>query len=74
LDYKLTEHPDPQVGKLLKTQQLGIQYLLYLQELAKKRALLYAQESAKEREMIVKLKEIKKKQENKIKELEKRVD
>ena len=42
LDYKLSEHPDPTVGKLLKLQQMGAQYLVYLQELTKKKADIYA--------------------------------
>jgi hypothetical protein len=59
LDYKLSQHKDPSVGKLLKTQQLGVQYLLYMQELAKKRADLYALEASKEIASIEKMREMK---------------
>jgi hypothetical protein len=30
LDYKMAQHPDPTVGKLLKIQQMGAQYMLYM--------------------------------------------
>jgi hypothetical protein len=61
LDYKMSQHPDPVVGKLIKTQQAGAQYLLFLTELAKKRATLYASEAEKERLNIAKMRELKKK-------------
>lgn len=68
----MREHPDPTVGKLLKVQQLGIQYLLYMQELAKKRAELYGAEGAKEKESIQKMRALKRQQEAKIRQLEER--
>ncbi len=46
---------------------MGSQYLLYLQELAKKRAQLYQTEADKERSFIEKMRELKAKQEKKIK-------
>lgn len=61
LDYKMAQHPDPVIGKLIKTQQLGIQYLLFLTELAKKRAELYKAEGEKEKVNIEKMRELKKK-------------
>ena len=67
LDYKMAQHPDPAVGKLLKIQQMGAQYMLYMQELAKKRAAIYAAEAEKERGFLEKMRELKKKQEKKIK-------
>ena len=53
---------------------MGAQYILYQQELAKKRALLFAQESEKETEQIEKMREMKRKQERKIQELERRIE
>jgi hypothetical protein len=46
---------------------MGAQYMLYMQELAKKRAAIYAEESDKERGFLEKMRELKKKQEKKIK-------
>ena len=68
----MKEHLDPTIGKMVKIQQMGVQYLLYLQELAKKRADLYALEFEKEQAHVVKMRELKRKQEKKIKELEAR--
>jgi hypothetical protein len=51
---------------------MGVQYLLFLQELAKKRASLYQIEFEKEKAQIEKMRELKRKQELKIKELEER--
>ena len=48
--------------------------MLYMQELAKKRAAIYAEESDKERGFLEKMRELKKKQEKKIKQLEERVE
>eukprot|EP00347_Sterkiella_histriomuscorum_P014863 403359236 len=74
LDYKMKDHPDPTIGKLLKIQQLGIQYLLFLQELQKKKAQVNQQFSFYEKENIEKLKTFKQKQEAKLKELERKND
>jgi len=68
----VSQHPDPAVGKALKIQQMGVQYLLFLQELARKRAEVYARETEKERTSIQYMKELKRKQELKIRELEAR--
>jgi hypothetical protein len=46
---------------------MGAQYMLYMQELAKKRAAIYAEEADKERGFLEKMRELKKKQEKKIK-------
>lgn len=72
LDYKVSQHPDPSVGKALKIQQMGVQYLLFMQELAKKRAELYLREAERERASIEQMRELKRKQELKIRELETR--
>ncbi len=41
LDYKLSLIEDPNVAKVIKTQQLGVQYLVYLLELGKQKQKLY---------------------------------
>ena len=53
---------------------MGAQYMLYMQELAKKRAAIYAAEADKERDFLEKMRELKKKQDKKIKQLEERVE
>ncbi|CDW75591.1 UNKNOWN [Stylonychia lemnae] len=74
LDYKMRDHPDPTVGKMIKIQQLGVQYLLFLQELQKKKAEIHSQYSNYEKENAAKLKLFKKKQDEKIKDLERKND
>ena len=53
---------------------MGVQYMLYMQELGKKRAAIYAAETEKERAFLEQMRELKKKQEKKIKQLEERVE
>lgn len=57
----MRDHPDPTVGKMLKMQQMGVQYLLFLQELTKKKSQLNQQYSEYEKANADKLRLFKKK-------------
>jgi len=60
------------VAKALKMQQMGVQYLLYLQELAKKQRDTKLVYSKYERDNAEKLKEFKSKQEEKLADLQRK--
>ena len=72
LDYKMIDLNDPQVGKLIKTQQLAAQYLKYKLDLNQKKTQMFHEFTQKECQNEAQLKQFKSKQDEMLHDLERR--